>query len=100
MQPRRPPGGFRTRRPNKAISYSRRSQKRWGTGPSRGQNLKRRQGKSAFVADTLATAYFANGQVEKALTQERAMALAKDTLIETGRSAKDRLEQYKKAAKK
>ena len=54
-----------------------------------------------LVADTLATAYFANGQVEKALkTQERAMALAKDTLLETGRSAKDRLEQYKKAAKK
>jgi len=67
--------------------------------PSSGQNLKRRQGKSAFVADTLATAYFANGQVEKA-SQERAMALAKDTLIETGRSAKDRLEQCKKAAKK
>ena len=32
--------------------------------------------------------------------QERAMALAKDTLLETGRSIKDRLEQYKKAAKK
>ena len=49
----------------------------------------------------LATAYFANGQVEKALrTQERAMALAKDTLLDTGRSVKDRLEQYKKAAKK
>ena len=49
----------------------------------------------------LATAYFAKGQVEKALkTQERAMALAKDTLLETGRSIKDRLEQYKKAAKK
>jgi len=53
-----------------------------------------------LVADTLATAYFANGQVEKALKTQEAMALAKATLIDTGRSAKDRLEQYKKAAKK
>ena len=40
MQPRRPPGGFRTRRPNKATSYSRRGQRtmghEWGQTSPRG----------------------------------------------------------------
>jgi thiol-disulfide isomerase/thioredoxin len=59
------------------------------------------KGKEGAIADTLAKAYFDNGDVAKALeTQERAVKLAAGTALEKDASIKDRLEQYKKALKK
>jgi len=55
------------------------------------------EGKDGHIADTLARAYFASGDVAKALeTQERAVRLddGKDPGV------KERLEQYRKAARK
>ncbi|MDG3004825.1 TlpA family protein disulfide reductase [Paludisphaera mucosa] len=55
-------------------------------------------GKSPFLADTLAKAYFDSGDAPKALeTQKRAVELAKGTELEDDSSLKDRLEQYQKA---
>ena len=57
--------------------------------------------KDAAIADTLAAAYAADGDLDKALaTQERAVDLAKGTPVEKDPSLKQRLEQYRKAAKK
>lgn len=54
--------------------------------------------KDAAIADTLAKAYFDNGQIEKAIeTQERAVALAKGTPLEADKTLTERLAQYKKA---
>jgi thiol-disulfide isomerase/thioredoxin len=59
------------------------------------------QGKDAAIADTLAKAYFDNGNAAKALeAQERAVRLAKGTPVENDQGVKDRLEQYRKAVKK
>jgi thiol-disulfide isomerase/thioredoxin len=56
-------------------------------------------GKSPFLADTLGRAYFASGDVAKAVeTQKRAVELAKGTELEDDDSIKDRLEEYQKAA--
>jgi hypothetical protein len=71
----------------------------WGavTRPEPEKEARKERLRRRYSGDGL----FPDGQVEKALkTQERAMAMAKDTLLETARSAKDRLEQCKKAAKK
>lgn len=58
------------------------------------------KGKEAAIADTLAKAYYDNGQVDKAVsTQERAVRLSKGTEFEQDKSIADRLEMYKKAAK-
>jgi len=61
-------------------------------------------GKDGAIADTLAKAYFDSGDATKALeTQERAVRLMKEAGAgaEQGiQGVKDRLEQYKKAAKK
>jgi len=55
--------------------------------------------KDAGIADTLAKAYFDNGEVRKALeSQERAVRLAKGTAYEKDKGITDRLEEYKKAA--
>jgi thiol-disulfide isomerase/thioredoxin len=57
-------------------------------------------GKQAPIADTLAKAQFDAGDVAKALeTQERAVRLAKGTPAENDEGMKERLEQYRKAAK-
>jgi len=57
------------------------------------------KGKDAGVADTLAAAYFANGDTTKAVeTQERAVKLAEGTRL--AEEIKERLEQYRKAAEK
>jgi hypothetical protein len=57
--------------------------------------------KDPAIADTLAAAYAADGDFEKALeAQERAVDLAKGTPLEKDPSLKQRLEQYRKAAKK
>jgi thiol-disulfide isomerase/thioredoxin len=59
------------------------------------------EGKSGAIADTLAKAQFENGDAAKAVeTQERALKLAKGTPLEKDASMAERLEQYKKAAKK
>jgi thiol-disulfide isomerase/thioredoxin len=56
------------------------------------------EGKSPFVADTLAKAYFDSGKAAQALeTQKRAVENAKGTDLEDDEDMKDRLEQYKKA---
>ncbi|WP_337177774.1 TlpA disulfide reductase family protein [Paludisphaera sp.] len=56
-------------------------------------------GKSPFLADTLARAYFVSGDIAKAVeTQQRAVDLAKGTELEDDDTLKDRLEEYKKAA--
>ncbi len=56
------------------------------------------KGKDPSVADTLAKAYFENGDVAKAVeTQERALKLAKGTRLENNKELKDRLEKYQKA---
>jgi hypothetical protein len=56
------------------------------------------EGKSPFVADTLAKAYFDSGKAAQALeTQKRAVASAKGTDLEDDEDMKNRLEQYKKA---
>ncbi len=58
-------------------------------------------GREADVADTLAKAYFDNGDVARAVeTQERAVTLAEGTRLGTDPDLKRRLEQYRKAAKK
>ncbi|MFI5455268.1 MAG: redoxin domain-containing protein [Isosphaerales bacterium] len=57
--------------------------------------------KDPAIADTLGKAYFDSGDVPKAVeTQERAVRLAKGTPFEQNKDITDRLEQYKKAAKK
>jgi len=57
--------------------------------------------KDPAIADTLGKAYFDSGDVPKAVeTQERAVRLAKGTPFEQNKDMTDRLEQYKKAAKK
>jgi hypothetical protein len=59
------------------------------------------KGKSGPIADTLARAYFLNGDVAKALElQERAVEQAKGTPFEKDPGLKQRLEEYRKAAKK
>ena len=59
------------------------------------------QGKDGAIADTLAKAYFDSGDATKALeTQERAVRLMKESGQGEDQGVKDRLEQYKKAAKK
>jgi thiol-disulfide isomerase/thioredoxin len=56
------------------------------------------KGKSPFVADTLAKAYFDSGKPAKALeAQKRAVENAKGTDLEDDEDMKNRLEQYKKA---
>jgi thiol-disulfide isomerase/thioredoxin len=57
--------------------------------------------KDAAIADTLALAYFNDGDTAKALeTQERAVKLAEATPGKMDPSMKERLEQYRKAVKK
>jgi thiol-disulfide isomerase/thioredoxin len=57
--------------------------------------------KDPAIADTLGKAYFDSGDVNKAVeTQERAVRLAKGTPFEQNKDITDRLEQYRKAAKK
>jgi thiol-disulfide isomerase/thioredoxin len=59
------------------------------------------QGKDAAIADTLAKAYFDNGNAAKALeTQERAVRLVKGTPQENDKDLMDRLAQYRKAVGK
>ncbi len=59
------------------------------------------QGKSGPISDTLAKAYFDSGDAAKALElQERALELIKGTPLEKDIGMKNRLEQYRKAAKK
>jgi hypothetical protein len=57
------------------------------------------KGKSGPIADTLARVYFVNGDVAKALElQQRAVEQSKGTRFEE--EMKQRLEEYRKAAKK
>lgn len=57
------------------------------------------KGKNPAVADTLARAYFVNGNAAKAYeTQQRAIALAKGTPLEKRPDLPQRLAEYKKAA--
>jgi thiol-disulfide isomerase/thioredoxin len=57
-------------------------------------------GKDGMIADTLAKAYFDSGDAKKAVeTQERALRLLKEAGAKEDQGMKDRLEQYKKAAK-
>ena len=59
-------------------------------------NLSKREDPS--IADTLAKAYFDNGQLEKAIeTQERVIELAVGTELENDPGVKKRLRQYKRA---
>jgi thiol-disulfide isomerase/thioredoxin len=59
------------------------------------------EGKNAMIADTLAKAYFDSADTAKALeTQERAIRLSKESGAPISKGRQDRLEQYKKAAKK
>ena len=59
------------------------------------------KGKNGSIVDTLAKAYFDSGDAEKAVeAQERAIRLTKDERRARGPGMKDRLEKYKKAAKK
>ena len=59
-------------------------------------NLSKREDPS--IADTLAKAYFDNGQLEKAVeTQERVIELAVGTELESDPAVKKRLRQYKRA---
>jgi thiol-disulfide isomerase/thioredoxin len=59
------------------------------------------KGESGPIADTLARAYFLNGDVAKALElQERAVKQIKGTQFEQDPSIQQRLEEYRKAAKK
>ena len=58
------------------------------------------KGESGAIADTLARAYFLNGDVAKALElQERAVKQVKGTPFEKDASIQQRLEEYRKAAK-
>jgi hypothetical protein len=57
--------------------------------------------KNPAISDTLAKAYFDNGDVAKALEiQERAVKLAKGTDLEKDKTMQDRLEKYRKAVMK
>jgi thiol-disulfide isomerase/thioredoxin len=59
------------------------------------------EAKDASIADTLAKAYFETGDVAKALEhQERAVKLAVGTGLENDREMRERLDLYRKAAKK
>jgi hypothetical protein len=59
------------------------------------------KGKDGGIADTLAKAYFDNGDAARALAhQERAVKLAEGTPLAEDKSLKERLEQYRKAAEK
>jgi thiol-disulfide isomerase/thioredoxin len=59
------------------------------------------EGKDGGIADTLAKAYFDNGDVAKALEhQERAVKLAEGTPLARDKGLQERLEQYRKAAEK
>jgi thiol-disulfide isomerase/thioredoxin len=59
------------------------------------------KGESGPIADTLARAYFLNGDVAKALElQERAVKQVKGTQFELDPRIQQRLEEYRKAAKK
>jgi thiol-disulfide isomerase/thioredoxin len=59
------------------------------------------QSKDAPIADTLAAAYAADGDMTKAAAiQAKAVELAKGTPLEKDKSLQERLERYKKAAKK
>src|SRR5262249_35769071 len=59
------------------------------------------ENKDPAVLDTLAKAYFDNGQAAKALeTQEKAVKLAKGTQLEQDQTMTQRLEQYRKAVEK
>jgi len=59
------------------------------------------KGKKHAIADTLAKAYFLNGDAAKAVeAQERAIKLAKGTRLENNEGMQKRLEEYKKAAEK
>src|SRR5579871_75588 len=59
------------------------------------------RGKDANITDTLAKAYFLNGDAAKALEcQERAIKLAKGTPLENDKDMQNRLEEYKKAVEK
>jgi thiol-disulfide isomerase/thioredoxin len=59
------------------------------------------EGKDPAIADTLAKAYYENGDVAKALeTQERAVKLARGTPFEMDPAIQERLELYKKKAAK
>ena len=54
--------------------------------------------KDPSIADTLAKAYFDNGQIEKAVeTQERVLELAVGSQLENDPGVKKRLRQYKRA---
>ena len=58
------------------------------------------QGKDPGIADTLAKAYFESGDIDKAIeTQERAIKLAPSNPNVDASELKDRLEEYRKAAK-
>ncbi len=58
-------------------------------------------GKVGAIADTLAKALFDSGDAEKAVeAQERAIRLTKESGEDADPAMKDRLEKYKKAAKK
>jgi hypothetical protein len=58
-----------------------------------------REGKDAQIADTVARAYFVNGDVAKAVAaQERAVKLAEGTDVGRDPSLKQRLVEYRKAA--
>ncbi len=58
------------------------------------------QNKDAAIADTLAKAYFDNGNTAKAIeTQTRALKLAKGTEMEKDASLAQHLAEYKKAAR-
>jgi thiol-disulfide isomerase/thioredoxin len=55
------------------------------------------KGKNGAIADTLAKAYFDNGDVAKAIEhQERAIKLAEGTELANDKSLQKRLEQYRK----
>jgi hypothetical protein len=57
-------------------------------------------GKDPAVADTLARAYFLNGDHAKALeVQERAVQAAKGTPLQQDKEMKERLQEYRKAVK-
>jgi thiol-disulfide isomerase/thioredoxin len=59
------------------------------------------KGKDGAIADTLARAYFLSGDAAKAIeAQERAVKLTEGTPTGKDPSIKERLEEYKKAAKK
>ena len=59
------------------------------------------KGKDAATADTLARAYFVNGNVAKAVeTENRAVQLAKGTDLEKDASLANSLVEYKKAQNK